>query len=109
MSKFFSKKKDDSSSSEDESSSEDDKKPAAKKTVKQAKKFYGGDSDDDSEEEREVVKSVADKRTEALKSVYEKMKNHIKIQDFNQLQADFDMIQDEITKCVGSTFATDKY
>ena len=55
------------------------------------------------------MKSVADKRTEALKAVYEKMKNHIKIQDFNQLQADFDLVQDEITKCVGTTFATDKY
>ena len=37
------------------------------------------------------------------------MKNHIKINDFQQLQIDFDEIQAELEKCIGQIFATDKF
>ena len=103
MSKFFAKKEDASSSSEEESSEEEVK--VQKKVVK--KKVYG-DSSDDEEEEKRVVVSTADKRTEELKEVFEKTKNHIKISDFIQLENDFNDIQKELEKCIGSVFATDK-
>jgi hypothetical protein len=40
--------------------------------------------------------------------VFEKMKNHIKINDFTKLQADFEEIAVEMSKCVGFCFAEDK-
>jgi len=44
-----------------------------------------------------------------LQNVFDKMKNHIKISDFSSLQEDFEKIQDELEKCAGNVFATDKF
>ena len=105
MSKFF--KKDEESSSEDESSEEEQKTAAQKQAPKAQKKYFGG-SEDEGDDEQRVIKSTTEKRTQALKQVFEKMKNHIKIDDFTQLQTDFDDMQSEIEKCAGQVFATDK-
>jgi translation initiation factor 3 subunit C len=105
MSKFFAKKEDGSSSSEEESSEEE--KVVAKKVG--AKKKVFGDSSDEQEEEQRVVVSTADKRTLNLKDIFEKTKNHIKICDFVTLENDFTEIQNELEKCIGSVFATDKF
>ena len=109
MSKFFSKAKNDASSSEESSSeSEQDTKQTSKTAAPtKAKKFYN--SDDESEEEERKVIATSDKRTAALQDIFDKMKNHIKIDDFVSLQTDFDNIQTEMEKCVGTVFATDKF
>lgn len=88
MSKFFAKKNEQSSSSEDESAEEDVKtiqKVAGVGAKDTKKKFYGGDSDESEDGAHRVVKKTTDKRTDALKLVFEKMKNHIKIADFTTL------------------------
>jgi hypothetical protein len=108
MSKFFSKAKDDDSSSSGSSSSDEEEAKQTKKVETKKKKFYGDDSDESDEEERKVVQG-ADKRTNALQDIFDKMKNHIKIDDFVSLQGDFEEISVEMLKCVGSVFATDKF
>lgn len=111
MSKFFSKAKDDDSSSSDSSSSDssDAKAKQTKKVETKKKKFYGDDSDAESDDEERKVVAGADKRTNALQEIFDKMKNHIKIDDFVSLQTDFESIVSEMEKCVGSVFATDKF
>jgi len=109
MSKFFSKAKDDDSSSSGSSSSDEEETKQTKKVETKKKKFYGDDSDAESDEEERKVVAGADKRTNALQDVFDKMKNHIKIDDFVSLQEDFEKISVEMEKCVGSVFATDKF
>jgi translation initiation factor 3 subunit C len=112
MSKFFAKKEAPSSSSSsgsDDSSSEEETQ--VQQTTQQAKqkKFYGGDSDDSESDGERVVKSTSAKRIEALLQIFDKMKNHVKIADFNSLQEDFENIIREFQLCIGMVFATDKF
>ena len=65
-----------------------------------AKKKHYGDSSEE-EDEKRVVVSTADKRTENLKEVFDKMKNHVKISDFVALETDFNAIDNEMGKCIG--------
>jgi hypothetical protein len=107
MSKFFQKKAESSSSSE-ESSSEEEAPQKEKQSLKTNKKFFNDDSDEDQQQDRVVVKT-SEKRIEALLALFDKTKNHIKIADFNGLFEDFESIRDELNRCVGQHFATDKY
>lgn len=45
---------------------------------------------DSSEEEQRVVKKTTDKRQDQLQSVFDKIKNHAKNNDFKSLQNDLD-------------------
>ena len=109
MSKFFSKAKDDDTSSSGSSSSDEEETKQTKKVETKKKNIIGVDSDAESEEEERKVVAGADKSTNALTDVFDKMKNHIKIDDFVSLQTDFEEIVVEMQKCVGSVFATDKF
>lgn len=105
MSKFFGKKGDTSSSSSESDSEEETKKP---QQISKAKKFY--DSDDEGEAEQRTIVKKTDKLTAVLHGVFDKMKNHIKINDFTALQNDFEEVQSEIKKSIdNSAFGTDKY
>lgn len=122
MPNFF-KKKDESSSSEEDSSDEDVKKPVQQEVAEKPKaeakektkggkqpakpQFYGDDSSE-SENEKRVVKKTTDKRTEALEKVFLQSKAHTKNKDFGSLLTDFELIQEEMDKCIGSVFANDK-
>lgn len=103
MSRFFGNKSSSSSSSSD--SEEEEKKPVKKQL--QAKKYQADDSDVSEEEDR-VVRKKEDKFHESLNAVFDKMKNHIKINDFTSLTTDFDDLISELNKSVGVTIATDK-
>ena len=83
MSKFFSTNKDDDSSSSGSSSSSEEETKVTKDAGKKAKMFRDSDGES-SEEERQVI-SGTDKRTAALQEIFDKMKNHIKIDDFVSL------------------------
>ena len=112
MSKFFGKN--DVSSSEDEESNDSENKEETikeqkKHTTNKGGKIKLGDSDESSDEEERVVKTTTQKREDNLKEVFVKMKNHIKTNDFTSIQVDFETILEEIDKCVGSVFATDKF
>ena len=107
MSKYFKKAEQDSSSSSDESSA-DEKKAGQPQREEKKKKYYDDGSDDSDDDKQRVVRTTADKRTDALREVFTKTKNHIKIEDFSALQSDLDEIIAEMEKCVEKVFATDK-
>lgn len=50
-----------------------------------------------------------EKRTETLEKIFKQTKAHTKNNDFGSLLTDFEQIQEEMDKCVGSVFATDKF
>ena len=108
---FFAKKEDHSSSSSSEESSDSEKETqqkAAGKGPEKKRPFYAG-SDASEEEEDRVVVAKSDKYTTQLKANFDAMNNHMKNKDFGALGRDFDNIITELTKCVGTAFATDKF
>lgn len=54
----------------------------------------------ESEEEQRVMKTGQDKKREALTNMFSDLKNHLKINDFGQILADFEKISEEIDKSV---------
>ena len=102
MSRFFSQTggdSDSSSSSEDEDSEKSEEEeeqapaPAAKPVAAKTNAFMKGDADSDSDDEgKRVVRSHKDKKWDQMTSCVEKMKNDMKINDWNAISADFDLL-----------------
>lgn len=103
MSRFFSQtggESDSSSSSEDDDSDKSDVEqeeapaPVAKPAVSaKTNAFMKGDADSDSDDEgKRVVRSHKDKKWDQMTSCVDKMKNDMKINDWNAISADFDLL-----------------
>jgi len=54
------------------------------------------DSDDDESDEQRVVRSAKDRRYDALVDIVQKMRNHIKINDWGEIQNDFDGLNKQL-------------
>jgi len=59
---------------------------------------YLRDSDSEEGEEKRVVRSAKTKQQEALVSIIQQLKNHIKISDWISIQSDFDALNRQLTK-----------
>ncbi|GJQ12582.1 hypothetical protein GpartN1_g4373.t1 [Galdieria partita] len=90
----------DSFASGDESSEIDssDEKKATGFEVGQRLARYLRDSDSEEGEERRVVRSARTKQQEALLSIVQQLKNHIKISDWISIQSDFDALNRQLNK-----------
>jgi abortive infection bacteriophage resistance protein len=55
-----------------------------------------------------VVKTTVDKRTDAIKEIFVKTRNLLKIEDWNGISQVIEQIIKEMNKCVDKAFATDK-
>eukprot|EP00697_Spironema_sp_BW2_P000274 gnl/Spiro4/10360_TR5534_c0_g1_i1.p1 gnl/Spiro4/10360_TR5534_c0_g1~~gnl/Spiro4/10360_TR5534_c0_g1_i1.p1 ORF type:complete len:923 (-),score=268.97 gnl/Spiro4/10360_TR5534_c0_g1_i1:3-2726(-) len=61
--------------------------------------FYESSSDD--ETAKRVVRSARDKRFDEMRELLASMKNHSKINDFNNLHSDFEKLQKQISRMSG--------
>lgn len=87
-----SSKRSSSKSSNSSSSSSASEKPAAKTKASetaQQKKWADSSSEDEPVTKRAVMRSQSDKRYAHVKEIIKNIKNHMKIEDFAQLQADY--------------------
>lgn len=97
MSRFF--RGDSDSSSESSSSSSDDEVGAGTRTTVGGvirSRFLQSDSDDD--DVKRVSRSAKDRRFDALVTISNNIKNHMKISDWSKLQEDFDALNDSLKK-----------
>eukprot|EP00735_Rhodelphis_limneticus_P009130 TRINITY_DN2556_c0_g1::TRINITY_DN2556_c0_g1_i1::g.19161::m.19161 TRINITY_DN2556_c0_g1::TRINITY_DN2556_c0_g1_i1::g.19161 ORF type:complete len:969 (-),score=310.54,sp/Q9XHM1/EIF3C_MEDTR/40.77/0.0,eIF-3c_N/PF05470.7/6.9e-186,PCI/PF01399.22/5.7e+03,PCI/PF01399.22/1.5e-14,Baculo_DNA_bind/PF04786.7/0.015,Baculo_DNA_bind/PF04786.7/3e+03,DUF4363/PF14276.1/7.9,DUF4363/PF14276.1/21,TPR_2/PF07719.12/1.5e+04,TPR_2/PF07719.12/2.1,TPR_2/PF07719.12/1.5e+03,PTS_IIA/PF02255.11/5.8e+03,PTS_IIA/PF02255.11/1.5,PTS len=85
---------DETASASDSEVSSVDQKPQVAKPGK-AKDYDFSESD---EEVKRVVKSAKDKRFEALQEIVNKIKNHIKINDWNAINTDFEDLNRQLAK-----------
>ena len=110
MSRFFANQDESSSSSEEDDSDasseveeeeEEVKAPAKAATggASKASAFMKDDDDsDDDDDSKRVVRSARDKKWDNLAQTADSLKNHIKINDWNAVTADFDSLNKQLEK-----------
>ena len=108
MSRFFSAPGDSSSSSEEDEESSDEevqqqmivpKSGTAGGLKSGAAAFMKGDDDDDSDDDsKRVVRSHRDKKWDQMREAADEIKNHVKINDWLQISADFDKLNKMLVK-----------
>ena len=110
MSRFFANQDESSSSSEEDDSDasseveeeeEEVKAPAKAATggASKASAFMKDDDDSDSDDDsKRVVRSARDKKWDNLAQTADSLKNHIKINDWNAVTADFDSLNKQLEK-----------
>ena len=110
MSRFFANHDESSSSSEEDDSDasseveeeeEEVKAPAKAATggASKASAFMKDDDDsDDDDDSKRVVRSARDKKWDNLAQTADSLKNHIKINDWNAVTADFDSLNKQLEK-----------
>lgn len=99
MSRFFRGASDSDSSTDSSSSSEEEEVVAPSRTTVGGvtrSRFVQSDSDDD--DVKRVSRSAKDRRYDALVTISNNVKNHIKNSDWSKLQEDFDALNDSLKK-----------
>jgi len=86
----------DSDKSEDENSTSSDESGPV--TNKPGASRWAVESDSDSEDEVRVVKSAKEKAWDSMKETVAKIKNHMKINDWNGIQTNFEDVNKQIEK-----------
>ena len=109
MSRFFRGDESSSSSSESSSSSsEEEVRGAARTTVGGVGRSRFMHSDSEDEDVVRVSRSAKDRRFDALVSISNDIKNHIKNSDWSKLQEDFSSLNDALKKLLKTDFVSGK-
>lgn len=108
MSRFFRAGDDSDSSSESSSSSSDEEIGTSRTTVGGVTRSRFLQSDSEDEDVKRVSRSAKDRRFDALVSISNDIKNHMKNSDWNKLQEDFDSLNDALKKIMKTDMVSGK-